>query len=103
MKISAEEIALTFSEKFQKNYPRKPLYELMVELTLEIKKYAEQFESHRWIKYDWLELDSRPKTYDKYFVRRKDGKVHWETWNGSGWAYNEKVITHYAIITTPSE
>jgi len=51
-----------------------------------------------WTEYDWNKLESRPPEYGKYFVHRKDGKVHWETWNGSGWAYNKKVITHYAII-----
>jgi len=47
-----------------------------------------------WVAYDWNDISSRPPKYGKYFVHRKDGKVHLETWNGSGWAYNEKVITH---------
>lgn len=42
-----------------------------------------------------------PKEYDKYFVCRKDGKVHWETWNGSGWAYNHESITHWMVIAPP--
>ena len=33
----------------------------------------------------------------KYLVMRKDGKTHFEVWNGTGWAYNEKVITHYYL------
>lgn len=36
-----------------------------------------------WVAYDWNNINSRPKTYGKYFVHRKDGKVHWETWNES--------------------
>ena len=56
-----------------------------------------------WVAYNWNDISTRPKKYDKYFVRRKDGKVHWETWNGNGWAYNEKVITHYQEVKFPEE
>lgn len=56
-----------------------------------------------WIKYNFMDITTRPKRPGKYFVHRKDGKVHWEQWNGSGWAYNEKVITHWAEITPPEE
>ena len=51
--------------------------------------------------YSWENPFSHPPAYGNYFVHRKDGKVHWEIWNGSGWAYNEKVITYWAKITTP--
>ena len=54
-----------------------------------------------WVAYDWHKHETRPKAYGKYFVHRKDGKVHWETWNGSGWAYNETVITHWQEIEPP--
>jgi len=46
-------------------------------------------------------LASRPKVSGKYFVCRKDGKVHWETWNGSGWAYNEASIKYWKDIKAP--
>jgi len=39
--------------------------------------------------------NNKPSTYGKYLVVRKDGKTHFEVWNGTGWAYNEKVITHF--------
>ena len=55
----------------------------------------------KWISYNWDNPLSHPKQYDKYLVQRKDGKIHWETWNGSGFAYNGNVITHWAIITKP--
>jgi len=54
-----------------------------------------------WVAYDWNDISTRPSKYGKYFVHRKDGKVHWETWNGSGWAYNEKVITHWQEVKPP--
>lgn len=60
-----------------------------------------KLEGDEWIEYDWNKIESRPKESEKYFVHRKDGKVHWEKWNGSGWAYNEKVITHYRKILPP--
>lgn len=54
-----------------------------------------------WQKYNFNDISSRPKLTGKYFIHRKDGKVHWETWNGSGWAYNNTVITHYMQIKLP--
>ncbi len=60
------------------------------------------YQAGNWIAYDWNKPETRPKKYDKYFVHRKDGKIHWETWNGSGWAYNGNVITHYQEIKPPS-
>lgn len=54
-----------------------------------------------WIEYDFYKMESRPKNPGKYFVCRKDGKVHWEQWNGSGWAYNGNVITHWKEIFPP--
>jgi len=49
-----------------------------------------------WIEYSWEK--SRPPKPDRYLVQRKDGKVHFETWNGSGWAYNEKSIVYFQPI-----
>ena len=56
-----------------------------------------------WVKYDFNDLSSRPIEYGKYFVCRKDVKIHWETWNGSGWAYNNNSITHWKKIIKPEE
>lgn len=53
---------------------------------------------NEWIPYDHKDVNTYPKEYGKYFVTRKDGKVHWETWNGIGWAYNHTVIIAYAEI-----
>lgn len=50
---------------------------------------------------DWNNASNPPKEYGKYFVCRKDGKVHWETWNGIGWAYNGNTITHWRKIEKP--
>ena len=57
----------------------------------------------RWIKYDFMDLSTRPTSYGKHLVCRKDGKIHWETWNGFGFAYNDNVITHWAEIVPPKQ
>ncbi len=43
----------------------------------------------------------RPNEYGDYFVYRA-GKIHKETWNTSGWAYNENTISHWLEISGPS-
>lgn len=58
-------------------------------------------DDNRWIYFDPNDKDTIPKEYGKYFVQRKDGKVHWETWNGSGWAYNGNTIVFYKKILGP--
>lgn len=67
-----------------------------------LKKEALNTGPVNWVKYNFHDMPTRPTEYGKYFVHRKDGKVHWETWNGSGWAYNENVITHWCNITSPN-
>ena len=54
-----------------------------------------------WIDFDFDKIETRPPKYDKYFVQRKDGKIHWETWNGSGWAYNGNAIIRWCKIEAP--
>jgi len=46
-----------------------------------------------WVAFDWIKIETRPTKYGKYLITRKDGKIYWETWNGSGWAYNHNEIT----------
>lgn len=55
----------------------------------------------KWIAFDFNKIETRPKEYGKYLIYRKDGKIHWETWNGSGWAYNHNEIRFYAEIIPP--
>ena len=62
------------------------------------KLQKEVYELPKWVEFDFMKIESCPSKYGKYFVRRKDGKIHWETWNGSGWAYNGNVITHWIDI-----
>lgn len=56
-----------------------------------------------WVAFDWMKVETRPTECDKYLVTRKDGKIHWETWNGNGWAYNHNEIRYWAEITPPYE
>lgn len=55
-----------------------------------------------WIEFDWNKIETRPTECKKYLICRKDGKIHWETWNGSGWAYNHNEIRYYASIIPPT-
>jgi hypothetical protein len=54
-----------------------------------------------WMAFDWNKIETRPTEYGKYLICRKDGKIHWETWNGSGWAYNHNEIIFWAVIVPP--
>ncbi len=54
-----------------------------------------------WVAFDFDKLETRPPKSGKYLIYKKDGKIHWETWNGSSWAYNHKVIKYWAIIKPP--
>ena len=54
-----------------------------------------------WVAFDFYKLETRPPKYGKYLITRKDGKIHWETWNGSGWAYNNNEIRYWAEIKPP--
>jgi hypothetical protein len=54
-----------------------------------------------WIRFDNDKIVTKPTEYGKYLVCRKDGKIHFETWNGTGWAYNHNEIRFYALITSP--
>ena len=54
-----------------------------------------------WVAFDWMKIEKRPTKYGKYLITRKDGKIHWETWNGSGWAYNHNEIRYWAEIKPP--
>lgn len=54
----------------------------------------------RWNKYP----ENKPKDYGTYLVYRKGcNKKHFETWNNTGWAYNNNDITHWAEIENPED
>lgn len=49
-----------------------------------------------WIKYDWYFESSHPPKPDRYLIyREKCGKMHFEQWNGSGWASSNGDCTHW--------
>lgn len=52
--------------------------------------------------YFWQPSCIRPKKSGRYLVFRDGCKCHLEVWNGSGWAYNHKTITHWAEIKIPT-
>ena len=41
----------------------------------------------KWVKYDWEDKDSRPPEAGRYLLYRQScDKMHFEQWNGGGWA-----------------
>jgi len=54
-----------------------------------------------WVEFDWNRPETRPTQCKRYLICRKDGKIHWEKWNGSGWAYNHNEIRYWAVIVPP--
>jgi hypothetical protein len=84
------------------------LLEILVELDYDkiTSKEAQKqilllFAVINWVAFDFYKLETRPPKYGKYLITRKDGKIHWETWNGSGWAYNHNEIRYWAEIKPP--
>lgn len=65
------------------------------------KQVLDLFAVINWVAFDFYKLETRPPKYGKYLITRKDGKIHWETWNGSGWAYNHNEIRYWAEIKPP--
>lgn len=52
----------------------------------------------RWAAYP----DVRPTNYGRYLVYRAGcKKMHFETWNNTGWAYNNNDVTHWTNVEPP--
>lgn len=51
-----------------------------------------------WIDYDKGNIETYPEKAGRYLVQRSDGKIHFENWNNTGWAYNNKVIVCYMPV-----
>lgn len=98
-----KELKFKFYDKFTDWEVKAEFKDEPLLLTLDAKAVfqwsVENF--NNWIAYDFNKMETRPTKTGRYFVHRKDGKVHWEVWNGSGWAYNNNVITHWQEITPP--
>ena len=47
------------------------------------------------IEYTGTPAQKKEIPYGRYLVMRKDGKMHLETFNGTGWAYNNNSITWF--------
>jgi hypothetical protein len=62
-----------------------------------------KYEYTAWVAFNSNDRKTLPKKHGKYLICRKDGKIHWETWNGSGWAYNQNQIAYWAVIVPPDK
>jgi hypothetical protein len=75
-------------------------YEL-IKLALKHVKPTTPKNALSWQAFSFSNTSTHPPKYGRYLVYRKDRKTHWETWNGSGWAYNHNEIRYWAIIIPP--
>ena len=77
---TAVEVAMDFAEKFQANYPAKPLYQMMQELADGIKEYASQQQPSRERIIKLLEIAKCPNCEGSGVMGRTDnnGDVEWE-------------------------
>lgn len=82
-------------------YKRKIIKKVSCNLLYGFCVYMHMEALSHWVKFDPSNVETYPDVYGKYLICRKDGKIHWETWNGSGWAYNESVIVFWAVIVPP--
>jgi hypothetical protein len=48
-------------------------------------------------KFEIQEYKKQDLEIGKYLVVRKDGKIHFEKYNGTGFAYNNEHITHFYL------
>jgi len=84
-----------------KNISENTMIVMFVEYAKRCKQDANLTE---WVVYsrDYKDVDNRPKEYGRYEVYRKGcDKQHYETWNNTGWAYNNNDITHWREIKPP--
>ena len=77
---TAVEVAMDFAEKFQANYPAKPLYQMLQELADGIKEYASQQQPSRERIIKLLEIAKCPNCEGSGVMGRTDnnGDVEWE-------------------------
>jgi len=55
-----------------------------------------------WIKFNWEERATHPPKPGRYLIyRKKCNKMHFEQWNGLGWASSNKDCTHWADLKAP--
>lgn len=90
-------------------YPKNELtkvsdHELYHALVQQIEIYAQQVAKEAAAD-GWVSVgDGKPTEYGKYEVYRHGcKKQHYETWNNTGWAYNNNDITHFRKIIPPAK
>lgn len=84
------------AEEILKTYPRfvgDGDYD-EVHIISAMEEYASQ---PRWISVK----DKLPVKWCRVIVCRKGGKIQFEVWNGSGWAYNQNDIQYWMPMPEP--
>jgi|GEM_PF-2275584 len=82
--------------------PENITVELLESTQIEIEKLSNALkDAPEWIEYNKDDKDTYPPKYNRYLISRKDDKIHWEIWNGMGWAYNGNEIRYWMRIALP--
>lgn len=81
-----------------KNISDATIVTMFVEFKKKILSELSPEQNNPWLTYP----ENKPKCYGKFEVYRSGcDKQHYETWNGTGWAYNNRDITHFRFIVNP--
>ena len=76
-----------------------------IALTIKNRELKKQLSIHsviNWVAYDWNNPSTRPPKAGRYLIyRSKCNKLHFEQWNGSGWASSNNDCTHYTLVEPP--
>ena len=57
-----------------------------------------------WIEYNWEDASTRPPQAGRYLIYRQGcDKMHFEQWNGNGWASSNNDCTHWCLPQKPSK
>lgn len=87
-----------YTKIIQLNERMQKLSYEQLQYTTEPEEVEEPQPVYFWNLFLISDANTHPKQVGKYLVQRKDGKHHFEMWNGSGWAYNHKEIVSYALV-----
>ena len=58
----------------------------------------------KWIEYKKGDKSTHPVKIGRYLIyREKANKLHFEKWNGTGWAYSNDQCTYWMKIIKPAK
>ena len=93
---------MTIIDLLKKAFEQGCCYEATLSKAYSFRNFMKENENHLWNEYSWGNIESRPPKAGRYLIyRKKCNKIHFEQWNGSGWASSNRDCTHWAEIMPP--